>query len=96
MSLAKSKELAAMLSASSLLHELGMWHERLEAQYSKADRSDNVGAAVATARAAVATIEAFAKIGPLSDLAARLTEVERRMAEGTTEEEETADERTAL
>src|SRR5216683_2117304 len=67
-SLKESKALGEMLSADNLLEKLGTWHARMEAQYEKADAQDNVPAAVATGRTGIAAVEAFARIGPLSEV----------------------------
>ena len=65
-----------MLQADNLLESLGKWHARMEQQYEKADKADNIMATVATARTGIAAIESFAKIGPMAEIEARLAALE--------------------
>jgi hypothetical protein len=45
-----SKELRRMLAAGNLAAQLGKWHERMEAQYAKADQAGNILGAMASGR----------------------------------------------
>jgi hypothetical protein len=91
MSLELSKGLGAMLSGDNLLARLGEWHEKMQDQYGRADAAGNVLAAVATARAGIAAIESFSKIGIMADLQRRLEILENaRDQDQGQDEEETA------
>jgi hypothetical protein len=65
-----------MLSADTMTEKLAEWHHRMEEQYSKADTTNNILAAVATARTGIAAIDSFAKLTVLSDLEQRLQALE--------------------
>jgi hypothetical protein len=78
-----SKGLHAMLSGNNLMEKLGEWHERMEAQYTKADAAGEIMAAVATARTGIQAIESFAKIGPMSELEARVQAIEQEREKGS-------------
>jgi hypothetical protein len=73
-----SKELAMSLSADNLLAEVGKWHERMEAQYAKADAANEIATTATVARVGLAAIDLFAKLGPLAELEERLQRLEER------------------
>lgn len=77
MSLGLSKGLGAMLSGENLLAMLSNWHERMDNQYQKADETNNIMAAVATARTAISAIESAYKIGVAADLEQRVEQLEQ-------------------
>ena len=78
----QSKELAMSLSADNLLAEVGKWHERMEAQYAKADAANEIATAATVALVGLAAIEPFDKLGPLSDFEKRLAAIEGSNSDG--------------
>jgi hypothetical protein len=69
-----------MLNTEALLAKLEKWEARMDDQYAKADATNNVMAAVATARAGIAATEAQGRIGPLAEIEARLETLEEDKA----------------
>lgn len=77
----QSEELRRMLATDNLTDNLAKWHRRMERQYRKADAAGNVPNTVATARAGIAAIEAFSRIGALGELEQRVATLEAGKAE---------------
>jgi transposase-like protein len=71
-----SKELGAMLSADNLLTELAKLLDETWAILTDAKRQGDVGHALAAIREGRGNVEAYAKLGALGDLEARLRALE--------------------
>lgn len=73
----QSKELAAMLSAETLLSRLSDLDQKVEHVYAVADAAGDLRVALGAIREARTVVEAYARLGTLEDLEARVTLLER-------------------
>jgi hypothetical protein len=86
-----SKELGEMLSAANLTTKVGEWHQRMEDQYARADGARDVRGAALVARTGLAAIDAFARLGPLSEMEERLAALEEGQSKDVPQGKEARD-----